>query len=97
MDKKLASFFCDPKIALKNVGFLVLMVFVVVYTGFQILPSFSEKLETETALEVSVFDANITTGYIFRDEEPIIKQENDKWRKYCAYRASGRASPVRTL
>ncbi len=78
MDKKLASFFCDPKKALKNIGLLVLMVFVVVYTGFQILPSFSEKLETETALEVSVFDANITTGYIFRDEEPIIKPENDR-------------------
>lgn len=78
MDKKLASFFCDPKKALKNIGLLMLMAFVVVYTGFQILPSFSEKLETETALEVSVFDANITTGYIFRDEEPIIKPENDR-------------------
>lgn len=74
MDKKnskLSSFFCDPKTALKNVGLLLLMIFVVVYSGFQILPSFSQRIETSTALAVSVFDTNKTTGYIFRDETPI--------------------------
>lgn len=72
MNNKLASFFCDPKTAIKNVAMLALMIFIVVYAGFQILPSFSEKLKTETALEVTVFDANVTTGYIFRNEEPIM-------------------------
>ena len=72
MNKKIESFFCDPKKAIKNLGLLALMVFIVVYAGFQILPSFSQRLETETALEVTVFDANITSGYIFRDEEPIV-------------------------
>lgn len=78
MNKKTASFFCDPKKAIKNTALLALMVFVVVYAGFQILPSFSQKMQTETALEVTVFDANVTNGYIFRDEEPISLASNDK-------------------
>lgn len=77
MDKKLASFFCDPKTVVKNIAILLLMIFVVVYAAFQILPSFSEKLKTETTLEVTVFDANETTGYIFRDELPIIDEANN--------------------
>ena len=77
MNNKLASFFCDPKTAIKNIAVLALMIFIVVYAGFQILPSFSEKLKTETALEVTVFDANVTTGYIFRDEEPITNMSNN--------------------
>ncbi len=71
MEKKLADFFCDPKTALKNVFLFLLMIFLVVYAGFQILPSFSQKIETQSALSVSVFDTNKTNGYIFRYEEPI--------------------------
>lgn len=71
MNKKLDSFFVDPKKAIKNLCLFLIMVFIVVYAGFQILPSFSEKLKTETTLKVTVFDANVTNGYIFRDEEPV--------------------------
>ena len=71
MEKKLADFFCDPKTALKNVFLFLLMIFLVVYAGFQILPSFAQKIETQSALSVSVFDTNKTNGYIFRYEEPI--------------------------
>lgn len=71
MGKKLDKFLMDPKQALKNFGIFIGMIFVVVYACFQILPTFSEKLETETALKVTVFDANATTGYIFRNEEPV--------------------------
>lgn len=71
MEKKLADFFCDPKTALKNVFLFLLMIFLVVYAGFQILPSFTQKIETQSALSVSVFDTNKTNGYIFRYEEPI--------------------------
>ena len=49
MNEKIASFFCDPKKAAKNIALLLLMLFIVVYTAFQILPFFSEKLQTETA------------------------------------------------
>lgn len=72
MNKKISSFFCDPKTALKNTALLALMIFIVVYAFFQIIPSFSRKMETETALAATVFDANETNGYIFRNEEPVI-------------------------
>lgn len=72
MNKKISSFFCDPKTALKNTALLALMIFIVVYAFFQIVPSFSRKMETETALAATVFDANETNGYIFRNEEPVI-------------------------
>lgn len=67
-NKKIADFFCDPETAAKNVGMFLLMIFIVVYAGFQILPSFAGKIETESALAVSIFDTNQTTGYIFREE-----------------------------
>lgn len=71
MNKKLADFFCDPKTAAKNVAVFLLMIFIVVYAGFQILPSFAGKIETESALAVSIFDTNKTTGYIFRQEHVL--------------------------
>ena len=71
MNKKLADFFCDPKTAVKNVAVFLLMIFIVVYAGFQILPSFAGKIEIESALAVSIFDTNKTTGYIFRQEHVL--------------------------
>lgn len=71
MNKKATDFFVDPKKIIKNIGVVALMVFIAIYAGFQIIPSFSQKLKTETALEVTVFDTNVTTGYIFRNEEPV--------------------------
>ncbi len=71
MNKKLASFFCDPKTAIKNTAIFLLMVFLLVYTFYQILPNFADDLETETALAVTVNRTDKTTGVIFRDETPI--------------------------
>ncbi len=71
MNKKLSSFFCDPKQAAKNIFIFLLMLFLVIYAGFQILPSFTEKIETENAMLVSVYESNQTNGYIFRDETVI--------------------------
>ena len=76
MNKKLADFFCDPKTAVKNVALLALMVFLVVYAFFQILPTFTQNIETETALLVSVYDTCKTTGYIFRDEHLVDKSSD---------------------
>ncbi len=73
MNKKIADFFCDPKTALKNVALLLLMIFLLVYAFFQILPAFTQNIETETALLVSVYDTCKTAGYIFRDEKPVEK------------------------
>ena len=64
MNKKLADFFCDPKTAVKNVALLLLMVFLVIYAFFQILPTFTQNITTETALLVSVYDTCKTTGYM---------------------------------
>ena len=71
MNKKLASFLCDPKKAAKNVFLFLLMIFLVIYAGFQILPSFSQKIEIENAMHVSLYDSIHTNGYIFRDEVVI--------------------------
>ncbi|MGN1121860.1 MAG: hypothetical protein ACI4RV_05800, partial [Eubacteriales bacterium] len=71
MNKKLSSFFCDPKTTVKNAALFLLMIFLVVYAFFQILPTFTQSIEVETALLVSVYDTTVTTGYIFRDEEVI--------------------------
>lgn len=71
MNKKLASFFCDPKKAAKNVFLFLLMIFLVIYAGFQILPSFSQKIEIENAMHVSLYGSIHTNGYIFRDETVI--------------------------
>lgn len=71
MNKKLADFFCDPKTALRNVGLLLLMAFLAVYAFFQILPTFTHDIETETALMVSLYDTCQTTGYIFRAEKVV--------------------------
>lgn len=68
MSGKWSDFFCNPKTAAKNAGILLVMVFLIVYAGFQILPSFAQKLETETALPVSIYNKDVGTGYIFRDE-----------------------------
>ena len=76
MNKKLDDFFCDPKTAVKNVALLALMVFLVVYAFFQILPTFTQNIETETALLVSVYDTCKTTGYIFRDEHLVDKSSD---------------------
>ena len=73
MNKKLADFFCDPKTAVKNVALLLLMVFLVIYAFFQILPTFTQNITTETALLVSVYDTCKTTGYIFRSEQLVEK------------------------
>lgn len=73
MNKKLSSFFVDPKTAIKNVALLLLMVFLVVYACFQIIPTFTDKIETENAYLVSVYDATETEAYIIRDEHVISK------------------------
>ena len=73
MNKKLADFFCDPKTAVKNVALLLLMAFLVIYAFFQILPTFTQNITTETALLVSVYDTCKTTGYIFRSEQLVEK------------------------
>ena len=73
MNKKLADFFCDPKTAVKNVALLLLMMFLVIYAFFQILPTFTQNITTETALLVSVYDTCKTTGYIFRSEQLVEK------------------------
>ena len=71
MNKKIADFFCDPKTALKNTALLLLMIFLVVYAFFQILPAFTQQIKTETALAASVYETCQTTGYIFRDEQVV--------------------------
>ena len=76
MNKKLSSFFCDPKTTVKNAALFLLMIFLVVYAFFQILPTFTQSIEVETALLVSVYDTTVTTGYIFRDEEVIQSTAN---------------------
>lgn len=73
MDRKNAgsrwsSFFVDPKQAVKNIAILAATLFVVVYAVIQILPIFADKVETETALLVSVNDDTRTEGVIFRSE-----------------------------
>ncbi len=69
--KTLSDFFCDPKTALKNVGILLVVAFLLVYACIQILPMFSQKLETQSALEVSVFQTDAVQGYLFRDEQVV--------------------------
>ncbi len=71
MNKKFSDLFCDPKTAVKNVLLFLLMIFVVIYAFFQIYPSFSESIKTQTALEVSVFESLDEDAYIFRDEHVI--------------------------
>lgn len=71
MNKKFADFFCNPKETAKNIAIFLLMLFLVIYAGFQILPSFSQKIETENAMLVSVYESNKTNGYIFRNETVI--------------------------
>lgn len=71
MNRKLSSFFCDPWQAFKNVLLFALMILLVVYAGFQVFPAFTQKIETETALMVTVHETDKTVGYIFRNEEPI--------------------------
>lgn len=73
MNRKLVSYFCDPKTALRNVGLLLLMVFLTIYAVFQILPTFTHTIKTETALMVSLYDTCETTGYVFRSEQLVEK------------------------
>ncbi len=76
MNKRISSFFCDPKTVIKNVAIFLLMIFLSVYAFFQILPTFAQKIETETALPVSVYDTTQTTGYIFREEQLVSGPSN---------------------
>ena len=76
MNKRISSFFCDPKTVIKNVAVFLLMIFLSVYAFFQILPTFAQKIETETALPVSVYDTTQTTGYIFREEQLVSGPSN---------------------
>lgn len=78
MNKKFADFFCNPKETAKNIAIFVLMLFLVIYAGFQILPSFSQKIETENAMLVSVYESNKTNGYIFRNETVITGDTSGK-------------------
>ncbi len=71
MNKIFSELFCDPKTAVRNVLLLLLMIFAVIYAFFQIYPSFSENIKTQTALEVSVFESLEADAYIFRDEHVI--------------------------
>ena len=57
-----------PERILKKIGIAIICAVAAVYVGRQLILLFGEKLETETALAVTVEEAIEAEGYIMRDE-----------------------------
>ena len=71
MKKDRTALLGTPGELLKNAAVFLLMAFALVYAVVQILPSFTDRVTTETALTVSVHHETPTDGYFFRSERVL--------------------------